>query len=187
MNKKIVSIVIAITTLFCFIGLSACGSSNEGRIRGISGAEFNARFYRPDLDFFVRDIEMILISSVQEVEVWQKEVIEEHRNQLKLIVGLPSDSAKRRKQEFSNFIAMVAKNFDEIFFENNQVILIPELLSKSAERFEVRRSYNDQTLAIDLRIRSPRGQMELGMAITFGIIEITRISSDLKLDLNVFD
>jgi len=186
MNKKIVSIVIAITTLFCFIGLSACSSSNEGRIRGVSGAEFNARFYRPDLDFYARDIEMKLISSVQDFEVWQKEVIEEHRNQLNLIVGLPSDSAKRRKQEFSNFINMVAKTFDEIFFENNQVIIIPELLSKNAERFEVRRiSYNDQTLTIDLRIRRPRGQMELGIAYSFGVIEITRILSVINLDLNI--
>ncbi|MCL2521546.1 MAG: hypothetical protein FWE36_01645 [Erysipelotrichales bacterium] len=183
MNKKNV-IIAALLIIFSFLALSAC-SSNNGRIKGSDGAQYSARFYRPFLDFFVVNDDLTLVSNIQELSLWHKNIMEEHSNQLNKIDGLHPEVIEQRKKDFNNFIYSIIKNHGKDFFETNQLIIMPVLRSDASESFEVRRiSYYNSALTIDLRTRRRSGNHE-GVSIFFGIIEITRFSTDLILNLNI--
>jgi len=191
MRKQIISTIIALITLFCIIGLSACNSyNNEGRIRGLDEANFNARFYRPSLEYYGIEKDVVLVSNMEELNIWQEKVIWEHRRKVNDLdfEGFPYDPSERLIQSFNSFIFCITENHLENFFETRQLIIIPMLRSSSSRRFEVRRiSYNNSTLSIDLRKNRPRGQWYSDISISFGIIEITSISQNINLDLNIFE
>ena len=128
-----------------------------------------------------------MLLKVEELNIWQEKVILEHARKVNDLdfEGFPYDPSERLIQSFNSFIFYITENHLENFFITRQLIIIPMLRSSSSRRFEIRGiSYNNSTLSIDLRKNRPRGQWYSDISISFGIIEITRISTDLILNLN---
>ncbi|MCL2521908.1 MAG: hypothetical protein FWE36_03505 [Erysipelotrichales bacterium] len=181
MNKKNV-IISLIVILFCAIALSAC-SSNSGRIRGSEGARYSARFYGRTPRIFAEN-DVMLISCLDELAEWKKNALEEYEKLLPSLVD-PIYFEEYLKA-FEEMLSEKLYGFSSDFFVGNQVIILPNLSSGTFEQFAVRNiNYYNGNLSIELRIiRSFRASDSLGIR-QFGIIEITKISADLNIDLSI--
>ncbi|MCL2522563.1 MAG: hypothetical protein FWE36_06860 [Erysipelotrichales bacterium] len=174
--------------MLCFVMLmSGCNSNrNEGRINGLANAHYSARYYTLEMhQGTMPGEETILISSLNELKEWHKHTFNEWDNSFDWNT-FSTDTAKYLKQGFNNFLAQILENYLECFFENNQIILLPRLVARVAEWFAIPSiNYYNSTLSINMRIRRPWGGMyDLG-ASSIGVIEISRISTDLNIELNI--
>ena len=163
--KKMIGLGIAFLMLFSFMGLAGCdGGINSGRIRGVNGGEFVTHFYSADFAS-----SPILISDMQQFTEWIDE-----KGSL-----IPLSRCHYPKTKLSELL----EEYTESFFEERQLVIFAPLISGTNGRFETRRvSYRNGELTIEVRVRNPRTD-RLGINLWLGVMEITRISTDLTIEI----
>ena len=164
MKKKVT--LFLIISLVAVFGSISCTGSNTGRIRGLDGGRYTAHFFRRQYRCFGSRI--VLINDLQELKVW------------------------REKNLQSSELAEVMESYSEKFFDVRQLILI-EFWGGSLEFGVERVSYDDNVLTVELQQIVPWGVRCGGLRTTMEavprivVLEITRISDDLDIELIVSD
>ena len=179
-KKRNVAMVILLAMLIAVVVLGGCGNSsiNEGIIVGIDGGEFVARFY--SFPLFGEEINADLVSSEQELTELKAEKLRAFEKSF-----FPTASLEMI-EEFSFILYNITQHFDKNFFENNQLIFINGLFLRPVEKFEVRRvGYQNSKLNIYIR-QIGRNRTGVDLAVSqLGILEITRISQELKIEVSI--
>ncbi|MCL2522596.1 MAG: hypothetical protein FWE36_07035 [Erysipelotrichales bacterium] len=157
---------------------------NKGRIKGVSGANFNARFYKPYLEHLGNKTNHVLLYDEEDLNKWHKKMLECYLKSLDNFVDLSPEIAESYIQPFKNFIYGITEKYDEEFFEGHQLVIIPMLKSRSAEWYEVKKiNYKDGILIISLKFRRLNIGMFDDIAFSYGVIELTKFRPILDVEL----
>jgi len=184
MIKRAISFFLVLVLTFSFF---VCGSGdpNTGSISGLRGSEYTAYFHRLGLPRTEAPI-VTLISDSQELAAWRETVQQEFAD------FRPGPNAL---DWWNNFFEENIGNYDDIFFKIHQLVFVSNLRASSSTFYEVRRiRYQNGILYIRLRhfILGASGcwgrnSILLDSVPCIAIIELTRISPDLNIELSIRD
>ncbi|MCL2847732.1 MAG: hypothetical protein FWE13_03165 [Firmicutes bacterium] len=199
-KKKLLSVImvaiiigIVLITTFTII---RCGSSNEGRIRGLDGGRFVVHFNRAVLR---RGETLRLITSKDElVEIHKIKIFYEENYDWEYIWEQDWEydweynrwRAKYYEIYFWNqFFESFLSQYDEDFFKNNHLVMVGNLLGGSGESFSIRRMrYRNGVLNIDFRRhrRPPSCEGRASYLLSHNaLIEIPAICINLEIRTHI--
>ncbi|MCL2847733.1 MAG: hypothetical protein FWE13_03170 [Firmicutes bacterium] len=212
-KKKILSVImvaiiicIGLITAFTFI---RCGSSNEGRIRGFEGGRFTAQFHHRQFlnEYFYKNFceqnehlfekrDPKLITSRYELIKWYEETNIINYWKCCCGYGWKYDWVSgwiygwkySWLYSWNVFFGNYLEQYNDIFFENNHLIIVGHLYAHHADTFTVRRmSYQDNVLDIEFqrnRAIFVRGS-RLGSLSHVAFIGISALSKDLEIRTHI--
>jgi len=169
--KRLTIIVVAFAMLFSLIAMgTGCSYPNHGRIRGVNGGEFAARFYRYHfMDWNDSLNEIYVFSDTQQLLEWT------YLMDNIIVIGGSMEEIRLPSEIF--------KEYTDSFFKEKQLIVFGPLLTNTSGHFETRSvNFVEGVLTIKVRDRYPRRRL-LGISNWLGVMEITRIDTDFAVDI----